>query len=56
LEKVFAVATVSLSLLAASDFDQDSPHGLGRGSKKVSAIFPVWLGAIAEQSQVGFMH
>ena len=51
-----SVAAVSQTVLAASAFDQDPSHGLGRGSKEVSPIVPVLIRVIAEQTQIGLMH
>src|SRR5208283_2085372 len=46
---------VPLGAPAAGAVDQDAPHGLGRGGKKVRAVLPGRL-LVAAQAQPGLVH
>ena len=43
-------------ILAASVFDEDPAHGLGRGGKEVTAMFPLrGRGSVPDEPQIGFV-
>ena len=42
---------------AASIFDHNAAHGLGRGGKEVASAFPdLFLTVVADQAQIRLMH
>ncbi len=48
-------AAVLGGLLAACGFDEDAPHGLGRGGKEVAAMVPPVAVGRADQPEVRFV-
>src|ERR1043165_614315 len=50
------ISAMFLALLPPGGLHQNAPHGFGRGSKEMAAVFPARVICGSDKAQIGFMN